>query len=99
MSDNTPATYTFGYVLESMHFKRRFRRKGWGGEGRAFIFLVPGSTFEVNREPLLGILGSGHPVNYHAHIDIMTEMGYVSVWTPTQADMLTNDWVEVWPSS
>ncbi len=60
-----------------------------------FIFLVNGSTFTVNREPLLSILGEGSQVSYHAHIDMKTAQGYIVPWLASQADMLAEDWEEV----
>lgn len=57
-----------------------------------FIFLVPGSTFNVNRAPLLGIYPEGTKVDYHAHIDMKTARGYVVPWLASQSDMLDEDW-------
>lgn len=67
------------------------RRRGWNGEGM-FIFLVKGSTFNVNREPLLSILGEGTEVNYHAHIDMRTADGTIVPWLASQTDLLAYDW-------
>jgi hypothetical protein len=72
----------------------RAARKGWNGKGM-FIFLVPGSTFEVNREPLLSILGEGTKVNYHGHIDMKTADGMIVPWLASQTDILANDWTLV----
>ena len=70
---------------------RRCYREGWNGRGM-FIFLVPGSTFKVNRPPLLGIYAEGTEVRYHAHIDMKTAQGYVVPWLASQADVLSDDW-------
>lgn len=69
----------------------RVARKGWNGKGM-FIFLVPGSEFEVNREPLLSILGEGTKVKYHGHIDMKTADGMIVPWLASQTDILANDW-------
>ena len=69
----------------------RVQRIGWNGKGM-FIFLVPGSTFTVNREPLLSILGEGTSVNYHGHIDMKTADGMIVPWLCSQTDALANDW-------
>lgn len=66
-------------------------RAGWNGKGM-FLFLVPGSTFKVNRAPLLGIYPEGTEINYHAHIDMKTAQGYVVPWLASQADLLAEDW-------
>lgn len=66
-------------------------RAGWNGKGM-FVFLVPGSTFRVNRPPLLGIYPEGTEIRYHAHIDMKTADGQVVPWLCSQTDMLAEDW-------
>lgn len=70
---------------------RKMQRKGWNGKDM-FIFLVPGSTFEVNRPPLLGIYPAGTEINYHGHIDMKTADGTVVPWLASQTDLLAEDW-------
>lgn len=86
----------FASVVRGLKAGKRFARAGWNGAGM-FVFLVPGSRFTVNREPLLSILGEGAEVDYHAHIDMKTAQGYVVPWLASQADVLAEDWVEVVP--
>jgi hypothetical protein len=81
----------FGAAVEALKAGQRVARAGWNGKGM-FLFLVNGSRFKVNREPLLSILGEGTEVDYHAHIDLKTAQGYVVPWQPSQADVLSNDW-------
>ena len=66
-------------------------RKGWNGKDM-FIFLVPGSTFEVNRAPLLGIFPEGTAVSYQPHIDMYTARGTIVPWLASQSDLLAEDW-------
>lgn len=82
---------TFGHALEAMKKGKKVARNGWNGKGM-FIFLVQGSTFKVNRPPLLGIYPEGTEVNYHAHIDMKTADGMVVPWLASQTDMLSDDW-------
>lgn len=82
---------TFGDAIAALKAGKRVAREGWNGKGM-FIFLVNGSTFAVNREPLLSILGEGTQVQYHAHIDMKTAQGYIVPWLASQADMLSEDW-------
>lgn len=82
---------SFGHALEAVKSSKRVARAGWNGKGM-FIFLVNGSTFTVNREPLLSIMGEGAQVNYHAHVDMKTADGQVVPWLCSQTDMLANDW-------
>lgn len=81
----------FGEALAAIKAGKRVARAGWNGKGM-FLFLVPGSTFTVNREPLLSIMGEGTQVQYHAHIDMKTAQGYVVPWLASQADLLSEDW-------
>ncbi len=81
----------FGDAIAALKAGKRVAREGWNGKGM-FIFLVNGSTFTVNREPLLSILGEGTQVQYHAHIDMKTAQGYIVPWLASQADMLSEDW-------
>lgn len=83
----------FGDAIRAMKAGKRVSREGWNGKGM-FLFLVGGSTFTVNREPLLSIMGEGTQVQYHAHIDMKTAQGYVVPWLASQADMLAEDWIE-----
>ncbi|HEY1806026.1 MAG TPA: DUF2829 domain-containing protein [Terracidiphilus sp.] len=69
----------------------RVRRSGWNGKGM-FVFLVPGSVFKANREPLLSILGEDTEVNYHGHIDMKTADGQIVPWLASQSDLLDEDW-------
>lgn len=81
----------FSVALLAIKDGRRVARAGWNGKGM-FIFLVPGSRFVVNREPLLSIMGEGTEVTYHAHIDMKTAQGYVVPWLASQADLMAEDW-------
>lgn len=84
----------FGWALEMMRAGQKVAREGWNGKDM-FLFLVPGSNFEVNRPPLLGIYPEGTEIEYHPHIDMKTAQGYVVPWLASQADMLAWDWVLV----
>ncbi len=84
--------FSFSEAIIEVKDGKKFTRLAWTGD---FIFLVPGSTFQVNRKPLLGIYPEGTEVTYHAHIDIVREDGVVMPWTPTQNDILTDDWIWV----
>lgn len=84
----------FGQALTAIKAGKRVTRAGWNGKDM-FLFLVPGSTFTVNRAPLLGIYPEGTKIDYHAHIDMKTAQGYVVPWLASQADLLSDDWVLV----
>jgi len=81
----------FGLAVEAMKKGFKVCRSGWNGKGM-FLFLVPGSTFKVNRPPLLGIYDEGTEINYHAHIDMKTATGEIVPWLASQSDVLADDW-------
>lgn len=81
----------FGHALTALKAGAQVRRTGWNGKGM-FLFLVPGSTFQVNRPPLLGIYPEGTTINYHAHIDMKTAQDTVVPWLASQTDVLADDW-------
>ncbi len=87
-------TFDFGVALTHLKSGCKVARDGWNGKGM-FLFLVPGSTFKVNRAPLLGIYPEGHEVTYHAHVDMKTANGQVVPWLCSQTDMLAEDWILV----
>jgi hypothetical protein len=81
----------FGDAIRCLKRGQRVRRNGWTDKD-AFTFLVAGSRFAVNREPLLSVLGEGAQVDYCAHVDMKAADGRISVWNPDQRDMLADDW-------
>ncbi len=81
----------FGIALQGLKDGKKVVRKGWNGKDM-FLFLVPGSKFEVNRPPLLGIYEAGTVINYQPHIDMKTAQGTVVPWLASQSDVLANDW-------
>ena len=82
---------SFGEALEALKAGLKVSRAGWNGKGM-FIFLVEGSSFKVNRPPLLGIFPEGTDMNYRPHIDMKGVDGSISVWNPTNNDCLAEDW-------
>lgn len=86
--------FDFSRALSHLKIGTKVARKGWNGKGM-FLFLVPGSTFKVNRAPLLGIYPEGTEINYHGHIDMRTAQGTVVPWVASQTDLLADDWVIV----
>lgn len=81
----------FAWAIRRLKEGNRVARHGWNGKGM-FLFLVPGSTFKVNRPPLLGIYPEGTEINYLPHIDMKTADGGVVPWVASQSDLLCVDW-------
>ena len=81
----------FSDALIEIKMGKKLARSGWNGKSM-FIFLVDGSTFQVNRAPLLNFYPEGTIINYHAHIDMKTADNHIVPWLCSQTDMLANDW-------
>lgn len=90
-SYNSQGYFTFGQAMFLLEGGNRMYRGGWNGKDM-FIFKVKGSTFSVDREPLLSILGKGTRVKYHSHIDMRTADGTIVPWLCSQTDMAASDW-------
>jgi hypothetical protein len=84
----------FGDAVAGLKEGKRVSRAGWNGKGM-FLFLVPGSVFQVNRAPLLGIFPEGTEINYRPHIDMCGVDGAIHTWNPSCNDVLAEDWVFV----
>lgn len=82
----------FSEALEYLKQNKCMAREEWNRNNNSFIFLVPGSTFQVNRPPLMGIYPIGMKINYHAHIDIKLSNGQIVPWIAAQVDLLAEDW-------
>lgn len=85
---------SFGDTIKMLEVGLKVARAGWNGKDM-FLFLVPGSTFTVNRPPLLGIYPEGTKIDYRPHIDMRTATGEIVPWIASQSDILSKDWVVV----
>ena len=81
----------FSEAMVEIKSGKQIARSGWNGAGM-FLYLVPASSFVVNRAPLLGIYPSGTEINYHAPIDMKTAQGTCVPWLASQSDILAEDW-------
>ena len=86
--------FSFGLAVEAMKKGLKVARAGWNGSGM-FAYLVDGSTFNVNRAPLLGIYPEGTEIRYRPHIDLRTADGSIATWSPSGSDALADDWYVV----
>jgi hypothetical protein len=83
---------SFGQAIEALKQGKKVARTGWNGLGM-FLYLVPGSVFKVNREPLLSIYEEGTEITYRPHIDLKTADGSIATWSPSGSDALAEDWI------
>ena len=84
----------FSQALQKIKGGQKLKRAGWNGPNQ-FIFLVQGSTFEVNRPPLNQIYPEGAIIDYLPHIDIKTQQGPIVPWLASQGDLMAEDWETV----
>lgn len=82
----------FEHALYHLRNGEKVSRAGWNGKGM-FLFLTPGSVFQVNRPPLLGIYQAGKEIHYQPHIDMRTSKGTIVPWVASQTDLLAADWM------
>ena len=82
---------SFSWALVQLKDGRKVARRGWNGKDM-FLFLVRGSTFKVNRDPLLGIYPEGTEITYRPHIDMKTVNGEIVAWAASQSDLIEEDW-------
>lgn len=83
-----------GEAVKLMKEGAKVARLGWNGKDM-FLFLVPGSTFTVNRAPRVPRWPSGTEINYLPHVDMKTADGKIVPWLASQTDLLAEDWVIV----
>lgn len=91
MKLNRTTQFDFSFALFCLKEGNKVARKGWNGKGM-FIFLVQGSTFKVNRPPLLGIYPEGTEIEYCPHVDMRTADGKIVPWLASQTDLMAEDW-------
>lgn len=86
--------FSFSEALERLKHGKCVAREGWNGRGM-YLYLVEGSTFQVNRAPLNKHLPEGTIVSYRSHIDMKCVGGEFVPWTAATSDLIEEDWVEV----
>lgn len=89
---------SFGYALEKLKEGKRLARKGWNGQGM-WIALSPGSK-GVPAERFWSIANRAYAAERECHTaDVLSAItmklatGEIMMgWTPSQVDMLSEDW-------
>ena len=81
----------FSWALNEIKAGKLLKRTGWNGRDM-YVYLVPGSTFSVNRPPLSLIMERGTQIDYLSHIDMRSADGKYVPWLASQTDILADDW-------
>lgn len=86
-------TFDFAVALNALRQNKRVRRKCW--QISEYLYMVPGSEFKAEdaRYPLSQWVDEG-TVTYRSHIDLFTADEEHVPWTPTQTDILADDWYD-----
>lgn len=84
--------FDFSMALRELKAGKKVTRSIWPS---SFLYLVPASSFEVNRPPLLGIYQEGVTVKYQAHIDIALPDASCGPAALNSADLMADDWMIV----
>jgi hypothetical protein len=84
-----------GDALEALRDGKRVTRASW--HPAVFLFLVPGSTFDVTADRPLGRACPdlvGQTARYSPHIDIHCLDGSIAVWAGAGTEaLLAEDWM------
>lgn len=91
---------TFGLAIEAMNKGKKVARKGWNGKGM-FIYIQDGTrcdTEDLRCSAVRDYCKSRviQHVQINPHIDMKAADGSLVIgWTPSQIDMLAEDWIIV----
>lgn len=83
-------TLNFGEVIEFLKAGLAVRRKSWSG-GK-FIYYVPSASYPAMTDVAKSIMNEERKVSYKEYIAIRCKDGDVGFYTPTQCDVLAEDW-------
>lgn len=86
--------FGWGQALEKLNENKLVSKSAWLENGK-FMFLVPGSTFAVNRPPLNKIFPEGTIINYRPHIDYCLKDGSIEPFVASTSDLLDDTYCEV----
>lgn len=80
----------FGEVIEALKTGLAVKRKSWSG-GK-FLYYVPSASYPAMTDVAKSIMNEERKVSYKEYIAIRCKDGDVGFYTPTQCDVLANDW-------
>lgn len=80
----------FGGAIQALKIGLAVRRKSWSG-GK-FIYYVPSASYPAMTDVAKSIMNEEGKVSYKEYIAIRCKDGDVGFYTPTQCDVLAEDW-------
>lgn len=69
-------------------------RAGWNGAGQ-FAYRVPPASYPAQTGVAKAHFGEGSLVPYAGYFALKNAQGVVSVWVPSNGDLLADDWFVV----
>jgi len=82
----------FSQALRALKKGKRATRDGWCGY-TMFVYLVSAASYLARTEIAKEHFGEGALVPYRAYLALKTEEGDIEVWSPTNSDILAEDWI------
>lgn len=97
--ENISDGLTFGQAIEKLKQGRKVARRGWNGKGM-FLWLKPAGVIKAEwcKDPMLKAIveKNGGEIAALGTICMFTaQKEIISGWVASQADILSEDWVEV----
>ena len=86
-------SFGFSQALILLKSGKRVGRREW--KNAKCVFLVAGSTFNVNRKPLSDFYPEGTAIIYRPHIDMVGVDDSVGTWSPSMVDLMADDWYQL----
>lgn len=80
----------FEDALKHIKTGHRAARKGWNAKGM-FVYLVAAGIYPARMPAITGCFIGDH-VPYGAYMAMKTAKNDVMPWTPSQCDVLADDW-------
>ena len=77
-------------MIEAIKNGKKVRRKGWSGD--KFLYYVPSASYLAMTDIAKSIADKDGKVLYKEYIAIRCKDGDVGFYTPTQCDILAEDW-------
>lgn len=80
----------FGGAIALLKAGHAVKRKSWSGS--KFLYYIPSASYPAMTDVAKSIMNEERKVSYKEYIAIRCKDGDVGFYTPTQWDVLANDW-------
>lgn len=81
----------FGEALISLREGKSLARKGWNGKSQ-YVYYVPKGLYRPCTNVAKELVNNDGLVPYNPYFALKTANDDISIWTPTIADCLAEDW-------